>query len=207
MLCRSLRCSPAGPSLANRDPGCSVGHQSLLWCLRMAALGCASCSAFQRDKVHWPFSPGVAFLFCRPRVEEETGSCFPLVFLACSLHWQAGLHSLGQGESERQVCPEARAFTLAVSGLGEGRCTHPWPRKTVPAACLSGLPPATPGQAGDEVFCFRARKRHCSELWRCPWQSQHAAQRSHPGMARGHVVSCPKPVCERCLGQHHVAPG
>lgn len=168
---------------------------------------CLVLSFPQKDKVCWLFSPGVVFLFCKPRVKEETGTCFTLVFLACPLHWQAGLRSLGQGERELQVCPESKAFTLAESGLGEGRCTHPWPGKTVSATCSSGLPPDTPSQAGDKMFFFRARKRHCSELWRCPWQSQHAAQRSHPGTAWGNVVSCPKPACERCLGQHHVALG
>lgn len=96
-----------------------------------------------RDKVCWLFNLGVVFLFCKPRVEEEAGSCFPLVFLACSLHWQTGLHSLGHRERQVQICPEPKAFTLAVSGLGKGRCTHPWhPRPCllrVPQDCL--LPP------------------------------------------------------------------
>lgn len=59
---------------------------------------CLVLSFPQRDKVRWLFSLGVVFLFCKPRAEEEAGSCFPLVFLACSLHWQAGLRSLGQGK-------------------------------------------------------------------------------------------------------------
>lgn len=60
----------------------------------------------------------------------------------------------------------------------------------------SQLPTAShPGQAGDNVFCFRVRKRHCSELWRCPWQSQHAAQYSHPGTAPKHVVWCALTLC------------
>lgn len=104
---------------------------------------CTWCSAFPKGKVCWLFSLGVDFLFCKPRAEEEAESCFPLMFSGCSLHWQAGLHSLGYGERELQVCPEPEAFTLAVSGLGEGMCISPWPGKTAPAACPSRLPPAT----------------------------------------------------------------
>lgn len=93
----------------------------------------------QRDKVRWLFSLGVVFLFCKPRAEEEAGSCFP-VFLACSLHWQAGLHSLEHGESKLQVCPEPKVFTLAVSGLGEGRCHPPLARQD----CLLRVPQGWP---------------------------------------------------------------
>lgn len=75
---------------------------------------------FQRDEVPWLFSLGVAALFCKPRVEDGTGSCLALAGRAvfpC------------MGESKLQICPEPRALTLPVSGLGNGRCTYPWPGK------------------------------------------------------------------------------
>ncbi|XP_039553867.1 AN1-type zinc finger protein 2B isoform X3 [Passer montanus] len=43
---------------------------------------------------------------------------------------------------------------------------------------------ARPADSSSSLACARARKRHCSELWRCPWQSRHAAQHSNPAAHR-----------------------
>lgn len=69
-----------------------------------SSLLCLVLSFPQRDKVHWLFSLSVVFLFCKPRAEEAAESCFPLVFLACCLHWKAGLHALGHRERAAGLC-------------------------------------------------------------------------------------------------------
>ncbi|XP_041329523.1 AN1-type zinc finger protein 2B isoform X4 [Pyrgilauda ruficollis] len=55
---------------------------------------------------------------------------------------------------------------------------------------------ARPADSSSSLACARARKRHCSELWRCPWQSRHAAQHSNPAHRRRRIWHWPR-HCQR----------
>lgn len=173
----------------------------------MAALGCAWCSAFPKGTNSLAVFPGCCLSVLQAKGRGGGWKLLPtgILSMLLALAGRAAFPWVGKESCKPVLSPRPSPWLCLASEWGDA--PTPWPGKVVPAVWPSGLPSATPDQAGDETFCFRARKRHCSELWRCPWQSQHAARRSHPGTTRGHVVSCPEPACERCLGQHHVALG
>ncbi|XP_030310119.1 AN1-type zinc finger protein 2B isoform X7 [Calypte anna] len=50
--------------------------------------------------------------------------------------------------------------------------------------------------AGRPLSAAGVRKRHCSELWRYPWQSQHETQLSHPARRRRRIWHWPR-HCQR----------
>ncbi|XP_065697580.1 AN1-type zinc finger protein 2B isoform X4 [Patagioenas fasciata] len=64
------------------------------------------------------------------------------------------------------------------------------------AVIASSTGAARPVDSPSSPASARVKKRHCSELWRCPWQSQHPAWHIHPAHRRRRIWPWPRP-CQR----------